>query len=265
VKTLARQLSKGLLTTILVACGSNVYQATEDSDPATSAATLLEQKRPSAAIKLLESALSKKEGHPPYLSLLSAAYAQRAGIEPLSVAQAMAAKNSSSSLAFALQSSTTSLIELFDVMPEATTDSVADIQKAVTILTSDLPRSDWLSGDSFKFAIYQTASMVMSLKILDTNHDGKLSTLELLGLSSSGSGGSLISQLSTAASVLGEDSGSSAATQVASILESQRSAIDAMEGATDDEKLKNYLAKASGSNSTSTSTSTSSLVHDETE
>lgn len=258
MKTFALKLPKALSLASLVACGTNVYEATENTDPATTAAVQLEQKRPSAAIKTLESALTKDEGNPKYLSLLSAAYAQRAGVEPLSVAQAMASKSSGSSLTYTLLSTNTSLIALFDVMPEATTDTVADIQKAVSILASNLPRTDWLQGDSFKFAIYQTASMVMGLKILDTNQDGKLSTAELLGISG-GSGTSLISQLGTAASILGASGGSSAAAQVATILESQKSAIAAMDGATDEEKLRNYLAKSSGSSGISTATSTSSV------
>jgi hypothetical protein len=258
VKTFALKLSKALSLASLVACSTNMYEATENTDPATTAAVQLEQKRPSAAIKTLESALAKDQGNPKYLSLLSAAYAQRAGVEPLSVAQAMASKNSGSSLTYTLLSTNTSLIALFDVMPEATTDTVADIQNAVSILTSDLPRADWLPGDSFKFAIYQTASMVMGLKILDSDQDGKLSTAELLGISG-GTGTSLISQLEAAAAILGASGESSAAVQVATILESQKSAIDAMDGATDEEKLRNYLAKSSSGSSGSTGTSTSSV------
>lgn len=258
MKTSALKLSKALSLASLVACGTNMYEVTENTDPATAAAVQLEQKRPSAAIKTLESALTKDEGNPKYLSLLSAAYAQRAGVEPLSVAQAMASKNSGSSLTYTLLSTNTSLIALFDVMPEASVDTVADIQKAVSILASELPRTDWLPGDPFKFAIYQTASMVMGLKILDINQDGKLSTAELLGINGS-SGTALISQLGTAASILGASGGSSAASQVATILESQKSAIGAMDGATDEEKLRNYLAKSSGSSGTSNGTSTSSV------
>jgi hypothetical protein len=244
-------LMQVLLGAGLSSCGSNFLAGTEDTDAALSATRALEQKRPSAAIKTLEKALEKDPENTTYLSILSTAYAQRAGIEPLSVAEAIASQSSSSALTSSLTATNDSLISLFGVMPAATEDNLSDIDRAVSILASDLPRSAWLSGDSFKYAIYQTSSTVMHLKALDTNQDGQLSIAEIMGLAS---GESLINQLSAASTILAGDGSSAASTKAAAAIEAHRAEIAAMDGETMDEKLKNYLAKSSG---VSTSSQTS--------
>ena len=243
MRTTTYFLMQVLLGAGLSSCGSNFLAGTEETDAALNATRALEQKRPSAAIKTLEKALEKDPENAIYLSILSTAYAQRAGIEPLSVAEAIATQSSTSALTYRLAATNDSLISLFGAMPQATGDNLSDIDHAVSILTSDLPRSVWLSGDSFKYAIYQTASAVMHLKALDTNQDGQLSIAEIMGLSS---GESLINQLSAASMILAGDGNSEASAKAAAAIEAHRAEIDAMDGATMDEKLKNYLAKSSG-------------------
>lgn len=226
-----------------ISCGSNILEGAEKSEAAEDATVELEQKRPSKAISILEKALSKDPGNAQYLSILSTAYAQRAGVEPLSLAQSVADKGGSSGTNLTA-SSTADLVSLFKVVPEATTSTLADIDRAIAILSADLPRAQWLAGDSFKFALFQLASTVMHLKVLDTNQDGILSTSELLTLSGAST---ILSQILTASTLVNSGQSSTVSAQAAQVLSQQHAAIEAMPGATDDEKLRNYLAKSGGS------------------
>lgn len=231
-----------LTSSMLTYCGSNVFKSGEKKDPAEDATLALEDKNPSSAIKILEAALKKDDGNPQYLSILSTAYAQRAGVEPLTMVRNMSGNNSSS-LTDSTTSSNSSLVGMFGIVPAATTDSVSDISRAVSILTVELPQSQWQPGDQFKLAIYQVAASVMRLKILDTDGDGKLSVAEIAVLTS---GGSLISQLAASQSILAQNTSDQTSVSAAQALAKHQADIAASPGSTDDEKLKNYLAKSSG-------------------
>jgi hypothetical protein len=234
-------LGSSLIT--ILGCGGNLFQGSEASDPAEDAALLLEKDKPSDAIKLLEKALVKSPGAPKLLSMLSAAYAQRAGIEPLAMARNLASPGeTTSSSSGGSDQSNNSLVSLFGVTPKATEDSVYDISYAVTILTVDLNQDQWLPGDQFKLAIFQTSASVMRLKILDKDNDGKLSLSEIASLTSASS---IISQLAASQASLGRDPNDTSSVKAAESLAKYQAAIAASEGANDDEKLKNYLAKSS--------------------
>ncbi len=228
----------------ILGCGGNLFQGSDTSDPAEDAALLLEKDKPNDAIKLLEKALVKSPGDPKLLSMLSAAYAQRAGIEPLAMARNLASPSgdTTSSSSGGSDQSNSSLISLFGVTPKATEDSVYDISYAVTILTVDLSQDQWLPGDQFKLAIFQTSASVMRLKILDKDNDGKLSLTEIASLTSASS---IISQLAASQATLGQDPSDTSSVKAAESLAKYQAAIAASEGANDDEKLKNYLAKSS--------------------
>lgn len=234
----------------MIACGGNAFQSSEAKDPAEDAALLLEKDKPGDAIKLLEKALGKTPGEPKLISMLSSAYAQRAGIEPLAMARNLASPSGDSTATGSSSQDNSSLVSLFGVTPKATEDSVSDISYAVTLLTVDLNQDQWLPGDQFKLAIYQTSASVMRLKILDKDQDGKLSLSEIASLSS---GASIITQIATSQASLSKDPNDPSSVKAAEALAKYQAAIAASEGANDDEKLKNYLAKSSNQATTSTS------------
>ena len=70
------------------------------------------------------------------------------------------------------------------VMPEASQANLDDLDRAVEILTVDMTADQRLTGDDFKLALYQTASVILHTKALDTNGDGQLTLDEILNLSS---------------------------------------------------------------------------------
>lgn len=221
----------------LVACGDNVFKSTEAEDAPEDAALALERGDPSKAIEILEAALLDDPENPQLTSLLSAAYAQRAGVEPLSFAQGIGGSDADSGS----DTSNDGLVSLFGIMPEATVDSLADIDYAVTLVAS-IPAESRMAGDPFKYAIYQTASMVMHLKILDTDGDGVLSIEEIVDLSDTSATG-LLNQLASAQATLAAQGADSATMLKASeTLARFQTQIDASEGATPEDQLRNYMA-----------------------
>src|SRR5690606_15512301 len=122
-------------------------------DPAEDATIALENGDTDAAIEILETELENDPGNPQYLSILSLAYAQRAGVEPLEFAQNFSQKagDAESSSQFTI---------LFAIMPEPTDANIADVDHAIAILTS-IPAADRLPGDNFKLAMFNTAAVVL--------------------------------------------------------------------------------------------------------
>lgn len=224
------------LATALFSCGDNVYKSQEKTEPAEDAVLELENGNPNKAIDILEAALVDDPGNPKYLSVLSYAYAARAGVEPLKLVSKMTTTASGE------EASENELILLFGVVPEATEDTLADIDKAVSILVLDIAADDRLPGDTLKLAIFQTASLVMHLKAIDTDGDGELELEEIADFSDL-SAASLLNQLASAQVLLASsDPDDQTSLQAAEALGKYQSQIDAMPGATNEEKLKNYLA-----------------------
>lgn len=229
-----------LLASALASCSDNYLATGEAKDPAEDAALALERGDEDKAIDILESALTDDPDNANYLSVLSAAYAQRAGVEPLTIAQGMA--TSSSDDDGADDTSQSGLIAMFDIMPDATAQGLVDIDYAI-VLIGTIPSDLRTAGDVFKFAIYQTASMVLHLKILDTDKDGDLSLDEITSLSDSSALG-ILTQLATATAILAGDADSATTAKAAESLARYQTQIDAAEGATQEEKLRNYMAQS---------------------
>jgi hypothetical protein len=225
--------------TVLTACGPNAFKQMEKQEPAQEATVALENDNAQKAIDILTDALKDDPGNQQYISILALAYAQRAGVDPLTLAQKMASDtaNSDSSLTLAGGNSVTAL---FGVMPVATEATIADVDTAVALLLSLTTRPSY---DVLKLAMFQTASMTLRAKILDTNGDGILSPAELLTMTST-SAIAILSQLAGAADAFSGSSSSSTTDQAASARVSTiQAAIAAEQGATDEERLKNYLAR----------------------
>ncbi len=224
------------IATLLTACGPNSFTSLEKSDPAEDSTIALEEGNPQKAIDILTDALEGDPGNLQYISLLSMAYAQRAGVDPVTLIQNM---SSTSSLA-----ESNSITSLFSIMPPATETAIADVDTAVALLLT-IPGSDRKTYDTLKLALFQTASMTLRSKILDTNGDGILSTEELMAMSSA-SALAMLSQIAGAVSAFADGNSTSATDKAASEQISKiQTAINAESGATDEEKLKNYLAKSS--------------------
>lgn len=239
---LKTRLLAPLLSMLLLAagCGDNMLKSSEKADPAEDATLALERGDEDSAIEILEDALADDPDNAMFLSILALAHAQRAGVEPLAFAQRISSSSSSTSSGSTPQVGGSYAV-MFQALPDATVDNLADIDESVTILTS-IAADEHLPGDDFKLALYMTASMFLHIKVLDTDGDGTLSLDEVLNLSDANATG-LLTQLLSAQAVLGAgDASDVSIAKASSALGKYQAQIDAQEGATNEEKLKNYLA-----------------------
>lgn len=226
-----------LLMTLVysVGCGPNPYKSLEKQDPAEEATIALENDNAQKAIDILTRALDDDPGNQQFISILALAYAQRAGVDPLTLAQNMGDSSGSSS--------GNGVTALFGIMPPATLATIADVDTAVALLLS-IPTAELKSYDILKLAMFTTAAMTLRAKILDTNGDGILSTEELLAMTAE-QALSILTQLATSASAFSTGGTSSSTDQAASEQVSKiQDAINAEEGADATEKLRSYLGKS---------------------
>ena len=236
-KKIALQLT---ITVALASCGDNLLRSQEKKEPAEDAVLELENNNPDKAISILESALQDDPANPKLLSILSYAFAARAGVEPLKLISKMTTVGASNDGG---PQSNSQLLLLFAVVPAATADNLSDIDRAVSILVSEIAAEDRLPGDTLKLALFQTASLVMHMKAIDLDGDGVIEVEELASFTIAAAG-ALLGQLAAAQALLASDSGDTTALQAAGALATYQAEINAMPGATSEEKLKNYLAGA---------------------
>ena len=229
-----------LFLALLTGCGDNVFEGQEQSDPAEDATIALENQDPDAAIEILEDALEDDPDNAQYTSILSLAYAQRAGVEPLSFALELTTGEEEDEDSGDSGGSTQYEL-MFAILPDPDDQALTDIAQAVSLLSS-LSSDDLLPGDTFKLAMFQTAYFVMQTKRLDTDLDGSLAGTEVDDLTAEDAAALLnqIDQVSALLAESGEDDATSAAA-AESIAEFQAE-LDAQPGDTDEEKLENYLA-----------------------
>ena len=230
-----------LVGLLITSCGPNPYKSYEKKKPAEDATVALENGDAQKAIDILTKALADDPSNVQYTSILALAYAQRAGVDPLTLVQKMGSTSSTSSSS---SSSSNGVTSLFGIMPVATIATIADVDTAVALLIS-IPNASRETYDVLKLAMFQTAAMTLRAKILDTDGDGNLSTAELLAMSPA-SAIAILSQLAGAASAFttggtASDADKAASAQITKIT----STIASQPGATDSEKLASYLGKSS--------------------
>ena len=232
--SLSQWLLTASLSLAIVGCGANPLKSYEKSEPSEDATVALEQGDPDKAIVILNKALASEPENWVYVSILGLAYAERAGIDALTLAQKMASTSTSSS--------TNGVTSLFAIMPTATDSHIADVDQAVALMIS-IPSASRTTADILKIAMFQTSAMTLRTKKYDTNGDGEISAAELLAMST-GDATTMLSQLAAAA--LAFSSGSSTSTTdvaAAAQITSISTKITACPGTSQETKLKNYLSK----------------------
>ncbi len=271
-------------TGVFLGCGTNAFENLEETPPQISATLALEDEKPEKSIEILLDALgsdyknyynsisdnddittvqttfssllaelidaSKVERPANLVSILASAKAQLHGIDPLSIALELAnigATAGESEAADATDSSSTNPITvLFPVLPDASSANIRGLEIALALLRSI--GSEYTDQDQFKEALFLSANVSLIAKTLDSDGDGEISALEAINLSDEAAGAILnqLASAATAAAATSSDSDSNtqkSTEQIATI----QAAIDAQEGATDEEKVRNYIAQSGGS------------------
>jgi hypothetical protein len=129
---------------------------------------------------------------------------------------------------------------MFKVLPDPTIQSLADFEKSLELLNG-IAAEDRLPGDDFKLAMFNTASAILTLKRFDTNLDGEVTAGELTNFSDA-TATSLLAQIGAAESLLAGDDSSKDGAAAASSFSTFRTELAKQEGATDEEKLANFLS-----------------------
>ncbi len=239
LKSPFRHFTLASLIWVISTCGANPFDTYEESDPAEDATVALEEGNPNKAINILTKALQRDPDNYQYISILALAYAERGGIDALTLAQKMASNSSSTSMS---NSSSNGVTSLFSVMPDATDANIADVDTAVSLMVT-IPAAVRTNADTLKIAMYQTASLTLRTKKYDLDGDGIITPAEILGMTSNDAS-TIISQLASAAEAFGGGSSSSTVDQAAaSQITTIQSAIGQCPGANQEEQLKNYMSK----------------------
>jgi hypothetical protein len=225
-----------ILLAFMSSCGANPFKSYETKDPAEDATVALEQGHPDKAIDILTSALRDEPENWQYVSILALAYAERAGIDALTLAQNMASTSSGGG------SSTNGVTSLFAILPVASDANISDVDQAVSLMIS-IPTASMTTADILKLAMFQTAALTLRTKKYDLNGDGVVSAAEILAMSV-GDASTILSQLSGAAAAFAGGSSTSetdaaAAAQISAI----QTSISSCPGADQETQLKNYLSK----------------------
>ena len=226
-----------LLLALFTSCGPNPFSSLETGDPAEDATIALEKGDPNKAINILTDALQDEPDNWTYVSILALAYAERAGINALTLAQNMAESSSTTA------ASTNNVTALFSVLPEATDQNISDVDEAVALMLT-IPALSRTSADTLKIAMFQTASLTLRTKKYDLNGDGIVSASELLAMSA-GDASTILSQLASAAAAFAGGGTSSQTDQAAAEqINNIQTAISTCPGSDQETKLKNYLSNS---------------------
>lgn len=261
---------------LMIACGKNPFKSYDEGNVATDATIEIENGNSKTAINLIledlgsefqtayenATALTTKSEDiinisaainnlidagrsdvPNLVSILASAKAQLHGVDPFKLALKFAdqsSSNESNSNNNSQQQDTNELTLLFPVLPEATAENIQGLDKALTLLSS--LGSYKTASEEYKEALLLTASIALSTKALDSDGDGEISALEAVTLSDAVAS-VLIEQIAAAviSAAAGDGQDVSASAEQIQKIQSQ---IDAQEGSTDEEKLRNFIAKS---------------------
>ena len=252
----AKKLACYFLTMALSSsCGTSIFSLTEKKDPAEDATVLMEKDKTDEAIKILNRALAKDPENYQLISLLSSATAQKFGIDTINIALEMA-KNASKTAESGTSSAAGSngITALFAALPAATTERIDGIKEAIRIMET-IPIGLRTESDNFKLTMMHTAVLGLVTKQFDKDGDGLVSPVEKLNITPEDAV-TILSSLLSAQETMALGTGANGASSSASLenISKIQDAINSSEGATDQEKLLNYLNSTGTTPPTTTTT-----------
>jgi hypothetical protein len=215
-----------------------MFAAVEEPDPAQDAVKYLEKDKPDEAIKLLKKEVAKDPDNYELVGLLAAAYGLKAGIETFKLIENLAKEDDTEE-----EGSGGAVGSLGAVLPEPTEERINFLNYAIELLES-IPESSRRDSDNFLLSLYITSAFTLQIMMFDLDGDGKFSVIELAQMTADDAQNlmnNLISAVEVAAMMSSSDGAQSGA--AAEKIGGIKDKIDASEGASTEEKLKNYLKK----------------------
>ena len=254
----------------LTACGDNVFEGLDGSNPAEDAVKKLEEGDALEAERICLNALGstyrslyesigpttdlismeetlgaevdaifsedrvKNAGD--IVSALSSAKAQMHGVDPFDVALVMATQDDS-------DESSNEVTAIFPALPEPTSNNILGLNVAKAVLNS-LGVERFNKGDHYKSALFLTSSVSLASKALDSDGDGAISTLEANNLTDE-LAISILTNLASASLAIDQSTTTTdgeKARQNAEKISSLNSRIQSGEGSTSTDKLRSFLS-----------------------
>lgn len=261
---------------VFAACGDNAFKGIDEEDSAEDAVKKLEQLDPEEAEKIaldalgptykniyqsitnesdllaiqqslageLEQiiALGKVKNPINLVSVLSSAKAQIHGIDPFSVALALATDDDEEEN----QSTETKneVTRIFPVLPEPTIENIRGLNVAMAVLNS-IGASRFSKADHYKSAIFLTSSVSLASKALDKDEDGAISALEASDLTDE-LAISILTQIASATLAISQSSSNEdgeKSKKNAQAIANLNAKIESQAGDTTSEKLRNFLSQ----------------------
>lgn len=262
---------------LLLSCGDrNAFSSLEPPTPAEKAAAYLEKENPDAAIDTVLHTLGDTyqtlytvttkgtnneeqlhaemltliaadsiDGVPNLVSLLASAQAQKYNVDPFAMVLQLAKSHTSTSAALvdAASVSLGALTQLYPILPKATASTIKGLQAAVFILQS--LRGAYLSkADHLKLGLFLTASLVLELKLIDTNEDGTISIEEALNLSEESATTFITTLEAAVSSILLADLSTSKASAASAKITTLQTTLQNQAGTSNAEKVQNFFIQA---------------------
>lgn len=229
----------------LLSCGTSTFKNLEKEDPAVDGTIALEQNDPEAAIAILEPAVEKDPTDYQLVSLLASAKAALVGVDFVRVILKLATPDEDSGSESATSSATTDsegndVTALFSALPEPTDEAFAGLDEALALLES-IPDAERLDADRYKLTVFHTSRLGLTTKAFDKDGDGQVTPVELIDLDDADATDILSSLSAAEAAINSTGDGSDSTSESASKISGISAAIEAQDGETDAEKIRNYL------------------------
>lgn len=244
--TLYRQLTQKLhvlvtagwlLTSLTLAtgCGQSIFASLDEMTVEEQIIAHLEADEPDKALSLIDKELEKAPDDSKLKSIKSAAIAQKYGVDTMSLALAVIEQQSSGTA-----NDQSALSTLLTVLPPVDDVAIAGVQQAVDLLNS-IGIEHRLNSDNFKLTMLNMALLSMRLKLIDGDGTGTFTADELQNLTPE-QATAILDTLGGAVNAADAAAQAGVSTEVATkAIQDVKDQIDAQPGATQDEKLRNFL------------------------
>ncbi|MBC7659073.1 MAG: hypothetical protein H7249_05130 [Chitinophagaceae bacterium] len=220
-----------LVSTLLFGCQKNVFQPVDKAKPADQATAYMNDHQPDLAISTLNEAMKNDPNNFQLVSLMASAKAQKAGIDTFNLVVKLATSGVSGS---------NGLTAMFSVLPAVDANNRGLMLEVVNLLQS-IPQNSRTNEDNFKATIFNAAFTALQAKFFDQNGDGQYTVDELKNLDDT-SANAIINSLLDAQNSAVLYQGAAANGVAAGKVQDVVTQLEAQPGATNADKLRNYLA-----------------------